>query len=55
MIHKSLHDHFYGEVNEMRNIAEEKCIHETIHLQNEIAMSFETFLTKYQMNNIHKK
>ena len=45
---KALRNHFAGEDNATRNIAEVELLHDYMHYKNEILMSFELFLTKCQ-------
>lgn len=53
---KQLRDHFSGEGNATRNIAEANHLKETLHYKSERAMPFETFLTQCQvMFNIYDK
>ena len=53
---KALRDHFSGEGNASRNIAEADRLKETLHYKSERAMAFETFLTQCQkMYNIYEK
>ena len=53
---KALRDHFSGEGNASRNIAEAEWLRETLHYKNERAMQFEVFLTNMQkMFNIFEK
>ena len=51
---KKLRDHFSGEGNATRRIAEADRLKETLHYKNERSMEFETFLTKCEkMYNIY--
>ena len=53
---KALRDHFSGEGNTSRNIAEAERLRDTLHYKNERAMQFETFLTNMEkMFNIFEK
>lgn len=53
---KQLRDHFSGEGNATRNIAEADRLKDTLHYKSERAMPFETFLTQCQvMFNIYDK
>lgn len=53
---KQLRDHFSGEGNATRNIAEADRLKETLHYKSERAMPFETFLTQCEkMYNIYDK
>jgi hypothetical protein len=52
----ALRDHFAGEGNATRTVAEADRLKETLHYKSERAMSFETFLTQMQkMFNIYEK
>ena len=42
---KALRDHFKGEGNATRRIAEAERLHESLHYKNERSLSFEVFLT----------
>ena len=51
---QALRDHFSGEGNVTRRIAEADRFKETLHYKNERSLTFETFLTKCQkMYNIY--
>ena len=53
---KALKDHFAGEGNTTRTLAEAERLRETLHYKNERSMTFETFLTQCQkMFNIYEK
>ena len=53
---KALRDHFSGEGNATRRIAEAERLRDTLHYKNERSLSFETFLTKCQkMFNIFEQ
>ena len=53
---KALRDHFSGEGNATRNIAEAERLRDQLHYKNERSLSFETFLTKCQkMFNIFEE
>jgi hypothetical protein len=53
---KALQDHFSGEGNATRNIAEADRLKESLHYKSERSMPFETFLTNCQrMYNIYEK
>ena len=53
---KTLINHFSGEGNASRNIAEADRLKDNLHYKSERAMSFENFLTNYQkMYNIYEK
>ena len=53
---QALWDHFAGEGNTSRRIAEADRIKESLHYKNERSMAFETFLTKCQsMFNIYEQ
>ena len=53
---KALRNHFSGEGNATRTIAEAERLRETLHYKSERAMAFETFLTQMQkMFNIYEK
>jgi len=53
---QALRDHFSGEGNATRNVAEADRLKESLHYKGERAMSFETFLTQCQkMYNIYEK
>lgn len=53
---QALRDHFSGEGNATRNVAEADRLKESLHYKSERAMSFETFLTQCQkMYNIYDK
>ena len=53
---QALRDHFSGEGNVTRRIAEADRFKETLHYKNERSLTFETFLTKCQkMYNIYTK
>ena len=53
---KSLRDHFSGEGNATRRIAEAERLRDTLHYKNERSLSFEMFLTKCQkMFNIFEQ
>ena len=53
---KALRDHFAGEGNATRRIAEADRLKNSLHYKNERSLSFETFLTKCQrMFNIYEK
>jgi hypothetical protein len=53
---QALHDHFSGEGNATRNMAEADRLKESLHYKSERAMSFKTFLTQCQkMYSIYKK
>ena len=52
---KALRDHFKGEGNATRRIAEAERLRESLHYKNERSLSFEVFLTKCQrMFNIYR-
>jgi len=52
----ALRDHFQGEGNVTRRIAEAERLRDALHYKNERSLSFETFLTKCQkMFNIFEK
>ena len=53
---QALRDHFAGEGNQSRNIAEADRLKESVHYKSERSMAFETFLTQSQkMFNIYDK
>ena len=53
---QALRNHFAGEGNATRNLADAERLYQSIHYKNERAMSFETFLTQCQrMFNIFDK
>ena len=53
---KALRDHFAGEGNVTRRIAEAERLRDSLHYKNERSLSFESFLTKSQkMFNIFEK
>ena len=53
---KALRNHFSGEGNASRRIAEADRLKDSLHYKNERAMNFETFLTQCQkMYNIYEK
>jgi hypothetical protein len=53
---KALRDHFTGEGNATRNIAEADRLKDSLHYNNERSMTFENFLTQCQkMYNIYDK
>ena len=53
---KALRDHFTGEGNATRNMAEADRLQESLHYKSERSMTFETFLTQCQkMYNIFEK
>lgn len=53
---KALRNHFAGEGNASRNMAEADRLKDTLHYKNERAMTFEIFLTNCQkMYNIYEK
>ena len=53
---KALRDHFSGEGNTIRRVAEAERLSTTLHYKNERSLAFETFLTKCQkMYNIFEK
>ena len=52
----ALRDHFVGEVNATRRIAEAERLRNSLCYNKELSLSFEKFLTKYQnMFNIYEK
>ena len=51
---KALRDHFSGEGNTSRRMAEAERMKETLHYKSERSLTFENFVTKYQkMYNIY--
>ena len=53
---QALRDHFAGEGNATRNMAEADRLKDSLHYKSERSMTFETFLTQCQkMYNIYKK
>ena len=52
---QALRDHFSGEGNASRRVAEADRMKDTLHYKNERSLPFETFLTKVQkMYNIYE-